>query len=410
MNYFRYKLIAPSGEVSSGTTKLPYKDLMSAISHLERNGSLTLYVKKLGSIRSFFAGLGGFRLRKRLKKSDQAEFLSNIALMLRSGVTLSTALEEIAESVEGSEIKTDLNNIIVSVQSGTPFSEAAAKYNHIFPTSVIHLIRIGEETGRLDQMLQNGAQHLKKVQGIISDTKQALLYPAVVFTVLGAGFIFWVYYVAPKIIGLFKDMDVKLPAITIFVMNVSYFFRDFWFHILIAVVIIFFSVIAARKGSSQIKRGMDALILKLPVAGTIVNASTLAFITEYFSLLMNAGIDLLHSMTILHDSISNEIYREKLKDIRESLTKGESIADSFKGVIIFPSYVIRMINIGEMSGTLSEQLASIAEEYRNKLSTLVATIGKMLEPIILVVAGVLFGIIIVGLLLPIYDLVSQVSG
>jgi len=410
MNYFRYKLIAPSGEVSSGTTRLPYKDLMSAISHLERDGSLTLYVKKLGSLRSFLAGLGGFRLRKRLKRSDQAEILSNIALMLRSGVTLSTALEEIAESAEGSEIITDLNNIILSVQSGTPFSEAAAKYGHIFPTSVIHLIRIGEETGRLDKMLQNGAQHLKKVQGIINDTKQALLYPAVVFTVLGAGFIFWVYYVAPKIIGLFKDMDVKLPAITIFVMKVSYFFQDFWFHLLIAVLIIFFGVMAGRKGSSRIKRGMDALVLKLPVAGTVVNASTLAFITEYFSLLLNAGIDLLQSMTILHDSISNEIYREKLKDIRENLTKGESIADSFKEVIIFPSYVIRMINIGEMSGTLSEQLASIAEEYRNKLSTLVATIGKMLEPIILVVAGVLFGVIIVGLLLPIYDLVSQVSG
>jgi len=410
MNYFRYKLIAPSGEVSSGTTRLPYKDLMSAISHLERDGSLTLYVKKLGSFRSFFAGLGGFRVRKRLKRSDQAEFLSNIALMLRSGVTLSTALEEIAESAEGSEIRTDLNNIIISVQSGTPFSEAAAKYSHIFPTAVIHLIRIGEETGKLDEMLQNGAQHLKKVQGIISDTKQALLYPAVVFTVLGAGFIFWVYYVAPKIIGLFKDMDVKLPAITIFVMKVSYFFQDYWFHLLIAALIIILCVITARKGSSRLKRGMDALILKLPVAGTIVTASTLAFITEYFSLLLNAGIDLLQSMTILHDSISNEIYREKLKDIRENLKKGESIADSFKGVVIFPSYVIRMINIGEMSGTLSEQLASIAEEYRNKLSILVATIGKMLEPIILVVAGVLFGVIIVGLLLPIYDLVSQVSG
>ena len=155
---------------------------------------------------------------------------------------------------------------------------------------------------------------------------------------------------------------------------------------------------------------MDALILKLPVAGTIVSASTLAFISEYFSLLMNAGVDILHSMTILKNSITNEIYREKLEEIRKSLKKGESIADSFKGGIIFPSYVIRMINIGEMSGTLSEQLASVAGEYRNKLSSLVAVIGKMLEPIILIVAGVLFGVIIVGLLLPIYDLVSQVSG
>ena len=410
MNYFRYKLIAPSGEVSSGTTKLPYEDLMSAISHLERDGSLTLYVKKLGILRSFITKLGSFQFRKKMKRTAQAELMSNLSLMLRSGITLTAALEEIADSMQKSEIKNDLKNIILSVQAGTPFSEAAEKYSHIFPMAVIHLIKIGEETGRLDEMLDSGAQHLKRVQGIVSDTKQALMYPAVVFVVLGAGFIFWVYYVAPKIIDLFRDMEVELPAITVFVMKVSYFFRDYLFYILVIMLILIISVLSIYKGSRWVRRGMDALILKLPVAGTIISASTLAFISEYFSLLMNAGVDLLHSMTILKDSITNEIYREKLEEIRKSLKKGESIADSFKGGKVFPSYVIRMINIGEMSGTLSEQLASVAGEYRNKLSSLVAVIGKMLEPIILIVAGVLFGVIIVGLLLPIYDLVSQVSG
>jgi type II secretory pathway component PulF len=410
MNYFRYKLIAPSGEVSSGTTKLPYEDLLSAISHLERDGSLTLFVKKLGILRSFTTKLVSFQFRKKLKRSAQAELMSNLSLMLRSGITLTTALEEIADSMQNSEIKNDLKNIILSVQAGTSFSEAAGKYSHIFPMAVIHLIKIGEETGKLDEMLDSGAQHLTRVQGIVSDTKHALMYPAVVFVVLGAGFIFWVYYVAPKILDLFRDMEVELPAITVFVMKVSYFFRDYLFYILFIMPILIFSVLFIYKGSRRAKRGVDALILKLPVAGTIVSASTLAFISEYFSLLMNAGVDLLHSMTILKNSIANEIYREKLEEIRKTLKKGESIADSFKGGIVFPSYVIRMINIGEMSGTLSEQLSSVAAEYRNKLSSLVAVIGKMLEPIILVVAGVLFGVIIIGLLLPIYDLVSQVSG
>ncbi|MCP4371636.1 MAG: type II secretion system F family protein [Deltaproteobacteria bacterium] len=410
MNYFRYKLIAPSGEVFSGTTKLPYKDLMSAISHLERDGSLTLYVKKLGILRTFMTRLGSFQLRKKMKRSVQVELLSNLSLMLRSGITLTTALEEIADSVQNPEVKNDLKNIILSVQAGTPFSEAAEKYSHIFPTAVIHLIKIGEETGKLDEMLDSGARHLKRVQAIVSDTKHALMYPAVVFVVLGAGFIFWVYYVAPKIIDLFRDMEVELPIITVFVMKVSYFFRDYLFYILVILFIIIFSVMYIYKESKWAKKGIDKLILKLPVAGTIVSASTLAFISEYFSLLMNAGVDLLNSMVILKNSIANEIYREKLEGIRKSLKKGESIADSFKEGIIFPSYVIRMINIGEMSGTLSEQLASVAREYREKLSNLVAVIGKMLEPIILVVAGVLFGVIIVGLLLPIYDLVSQVSG
>jgi type II secretory pathway component PulF len=409
MNYFRYKLIAPSGEVFSGTTKLPYEDLMSAISHLERDGSLTLYVKKLGILRASLTKLGSFQFRKKMKRSAQVEILSNLSLMLRSGITLTAAVEEIADSIQNPEIKDDLKNIILSVQAGTPFSEVAEKYNYIFPTAVIHLIRIGEETGKLDEMLESGAQHLKRIQAIVSDTKHALMYPAVVFVVLGAGFIFWVYYVAPKIIDLFRDMEVELPLITVLVMKVSYFFRDNLFYILIVLFLMILSLLTIYKESRWAKKHLDGLILKLPVAGTIVSASTLAFISEYFSLLMNAGVDLLHSMNILKDSISNEIYREKLEGIRKNLQKGESIADSFKGGIIFPSYVIRMINIGEMSGTLSEQLAFVAREYRNKLANLVAVIGKMLEPIILVVAGVLFGVIIVGLLLPIYDLVSQVS-
>jgi len=110
---------------------------------------------------------------------------------------------------------------------------------------------------------------------------------------------------------------------------------------------VIFSLLTIYKESKWAKKGLDGLILKLPVAGTIVSASTLAFISEYFSLLMNAGVDLLHSMVILKESISNEIYREKLEGIRKNLKKGESIADSFKGGIIFPSYVIRMINIGD---------------------------------------------------------------
>jgi general secretion pathway protein F/type IV pilus assembly protein PilC len=171
-----------------------------------------------------------------------------------------------------------------------------------------------------------------------------------------------------------------------------------------------FIVVTAYKENRKVKRTADALLLKLPISSTIISASTMAFITEYFSLLMKAGIDILQSMTILKESIKNEIYREKLGEVRENLARGEGIADSFRSVLIFPLFVIRMINVGELSGTLPEQLSYIAEDYRNKLSVLVATIGKMIEPIVLVVAGAMFAIIIAGLFLPIYDLVSRVGG
>jgi general secretion pathway protein F/type IV pilus assembly protein PilC len=356
------------------------------------------------------ARLRDLRLRKAISRPVQAEMLNNIALMLRSGVAMIDALQEAAASTDSREINKDMNHLIISIQGGTSFSAAARQYPHIFPKSILHLIRIGEETGRLDDMLQNGAEHLKRVHAIVSDTKQALLYPAFVFTVLGAAFVFWMYYVAPKIIGLFEEMEVTLPTLTIWVVTLSDFFRLHLVMLLIGVVITIGAVFISRQSSRRLKKAMDHLLLTLPIIGGVISASILAFITQYFALLMDAGIDLLQAMDILKSSVTNEVYRDKLGEVKASLIRGESITQSFRSSHIFPAYVIRMISVGEMSGNLSEQLVHVAAEYRQRLSVLVSTFGKMIGPVTLVVAGAFFAVIIVGLLLPIYDLVSQVSG
>ncbi len=410
MNYFRYKLIAPSGNVSSGVLKLPYQDVLSAVTHLERDGSMTIYVKKLGYFVAFFLKLSAFSFISKLTRTDQAEILSNMSLMLRSGVALTTALQEAAEGSELSDISNDINDMIVSIQGGAVFSEAAANYKHIFPQTIIHLVKIGEETGQLDLMLKNGAEHLKNLQKIISDTKQALLYPSFVFFSMGVLFLFWFYFVVPKIIGLFQEMDVTLPGITVFLMSVSDFLKNNTLIILINLILIPILFNVARKNIKIFKKATDVLLLKLPVSGTIAHASNLAYITEYLSLLINAGVDILRSISIMRDSVANELYREKLKEIKSGLTRGEGIAEAFTNAAIFPSFVTRMMGIGELSGTLTEQLEHIADEYRSKLTLIVSTIGKMIEPIVLIVAGAMFAVIIGGLLLPIYDLISAVSG
>jgi general secretion pathway protein F/type IV pilus assembly protein PilC len=400
----------PTGRISSGVISLPYKDVLSAVTHLERGENTSIYVKKLSPVASFIFQLLSLRFRKRVPRSFQAEFLSNISMMLRSGMTLITAMEEAASTSERPDFESDINDMITNIQGGATFSEAADKYRYIFPKTVIYLIRMGEETGRLDEMLQDASEHLKRIQNIISDTKQALLYPSFVFIAMGAGLIFWFYYVVPKILSLFKEMDVTLPSLTVFLLKISEFIQNHFLSMVLGLALAIFIVVTAYKENRKAKMAIDALLLKLPISSTIISASTMAFITEYFSLLIKAGIDILQSMTILKESIKNEIYREKLGEVRENLARGEGIADSFRSVLIFPLFVIRMINVGELSGTLPEQLAYIAEDYRNKLSVLVATIGKMIEPIVLVVAGAMFAIIIAGLFLPIYDLVSRVGG
>ncbi len=410
MNYYRYKLIEANGMVLSGVIKLPYKDIMSVISYLEREGRLTIYVKKMGLLGSMLLKLFSLKLHRRLSRTALAELLNNMALMLRSGMPLTTALEESAMGSETSDVAGDINDIILNIKGGMTFSEAAEKYPRLFPKNVLYLIRMGEETGRLDKMLKDAAEHLKRMQTIISDTKQALLYPAFVFIAMGAGIGFWFYYVVPRIVSLFSEMDVTLPVVTILLINVSDFIQNYALLIIAGIIAVILAIAFIHKASFEFRKLCDAFLLKLPVVGTIMSASILAFITEYFAMLMTAGVELMKSITILSDSVKNEIYSEKLIDIGKNIAKGESIADSFTKAEIFPTFVIRMINIGEISGNMSEQLNYISQEYSNKLTVLVATLGKMIEPIVLITAGTIFAVMIGALLLPIYDLVGNVSG
>jgi type II secretory pathway component PulF len=410
MNYFRYKCIASNGKVSSGFLQLPYQEVMSAISHIERDGSVTIYVKKLSRLAGYIYKLAVACRRDKLTRPVQAELLNNISVMLHAGMPLLTALEEAAASVERPRLAADIRNMIANIQGGASLSEAANHYRSIFPELIVLLMGIGEETGKIDQMLKAGSEHLTRLQRIISDTKQALLYPGFVFLVMGGGVIFWFAYVVPQIVSLFKEMSVALPSVTVMLIAVSEFVQAYYLHFLVGLPVAVLSVLALRRVNRPFKRTSDALLMRLPILGAIMNTSALAFISEYFSLLLNAGIDIRSTINILKDTVRNEVYRTKLAEVGGRLETGSGIAESFKQAIIFPAFVLRMMRIGEKSGTLTEQLDYVAEEYRNRLEVLVATIGKMIEPIALLIAGAIFAVIIAGLFLPIYDLVSRVGG
>jgi general secretion pathway protein F/type IV pilus assembly protein PilC len=348
-------------------------------------------------------------MRRKLPRDTLAELLSNLALMLRSGMTLITALEEAAGSAEVPEIEDDMRDLVESIQGGMSFSSAADNYHHIFPKSVVHLLRMGEETGQLDRMLQDAADHLKRLQTIVTDTRNALLYPGFVVVTMTGGIFFWFYYVVPQIVDLFRDMDVSLPWITRLLITVSHYIQRYGLSCLVGLVLVVLLTFSARRSHKKLHYLIDRLLLKSPLVGTIIHASTLAYITEYFSLLLNAGIDILQTMRILSDSVGNSVYSRKMVEIQERLSTGEGISESFQNTGLFPRFVIRMLSVGEMSGNLTSQLDYVAGEYRRRLSNLVTLIGKMIEPAVLLFAGVIFGVILGALLLPIYDLLSRIT-
>ena len=409
MNYFRYKLITSAGAIASGVARLPYQETMSAVNHLERDGSVTLFVTKLNRPAALLFKLFDARPHRSLPKIVVAEILNNVALMLRAGLPLVTALQETAEAEEYPAVAREFQEMIEQIQGGSSFSDAAARHPHIFPKSVIFLVRMGEDTGQLDKMLKDASEHLQRVSKIISDTRQALLYPSFVMIAITGGLLFWFAYVVPKIVGLFKELDVTLPAITLALLSIADFVQKYYAHMIGALVISAITAFVLYRRNQRFRKGLHMILLRLPITKSIVSASNLAFISEYFSMLFNAGIDILQCLHILKDSVANEVYRQKLSEVRRSVELGDGISAGFRRAKVFPPFVVRMISVGENSGTLSEQLVYISDQYRQKLAVMVATIGKAIEPLVLMVAGVIFAIIVIGLFLPIYDLVSKVA-
>jgi general secretion pathway protein F/type IV pilus assembly protein PilC len=402
-------MMTASGDIVSGVVDLPYEDILSVISYLESDRNTTIFVKKMGTLSAFFFKILKQGFQRKIERKFLSEWFNNLSMMVKAGMPLATALEESAASSGRSDFERDINNMILNIQRGSSFSAAAQRQSHLFPKTALYLIRIGEESGTLDDRLKDAAEHLNRLQTIISDTKQALLYPFFVFATMGGGMVFWFYYVVPKIVTLFNDMDVTLPPLTIFIIGISEFVQAYFFELLAASFLLVITTAFLYKNAILFKKIMDTIILKIPIVGTLVQASSLAFITEYFSLLLNAGIDIVQSVNILEESVGNEVYRIRLKEIKNNLSSGKTISDSFTKAQVFPRFICRMIHIGEKSGTLPDQLNFIAQDYKQKLTTLVSTLGKVIEPFVLVVAGILFAVMMAGLFLPIYDLVGNLS-
>jgi type II secretory pathway component PulF len=238
---------------------------------------------------------------------------------------------------------------------------------------------------------------------------RGLMYP--VFALIGTmgALLFWLIYVLPKMTSLFTSMDVKLPALTQFLILASSFSQEHWYvYFAVPAAIYIFVVLLSRREST--KYYVDAVKLKIPVLKLLLYNKFLALFAEQLRILVAAGVTIDRSLDIMINVISNSVFKKALSDIKENILLGSRISESVKRHEgLFPNLVIRMISIGESTGNLSEQLNYLSEYYLKKLDDISQKMGKMIEPIIIVIIGSIFLIIILGLMAPIYDLISQIG-
>jgi type II secretory pathway component PulF len=404
MPFFAYKAIDNTGLVVKGfveesNIEVAYSSITSSGLHIlnvrPSSRALDLYLQKLRSWG--------------IKNKDVIEFASNLAVMLRAGLPLTTSLSDIIETMDNKRFKSKLIDIKRSIELGTGFSIALSQHKDVFPEMFVNLIAVGEETGRLDESLSDVAIHLQRMEDLRSAIIRALMYP--VFALLGTfgALLFWLIYVLPQMSELFVSMDIELPVLTKFLMVASDYSQDNWYLFFVVPVAIF----AVIKMLSQIERTryyVDAAKLRMPIVKLILHNMLLALFAEQLRILVAAGITIDRAFDIMIKVINHAVFKKALIEIRESILLGSKISDAIKEhKPLFPNLVIRMISIGESTGNLNEQLNYLSEYFLKKLDDISDKLGKLIEPIIILVIGSIFVIIILGLLSPIYDLVAGVG-
>ncbi len=414
MNTYYYRLLTDEGDIRSGFTRLAFEKDYSARLWLERRyQGVVLVLRRMPTWMSNMPGIGSGMLKGSVRADDISAFLRDLGIMLQSGVPMLDALRSIAEESEyAGETRAGqiAATLLGDLEAGASVSDAFARHPDIFPESVRNLVIIGDETGAMEKMLIEGAEHIARLSSMGRDVRRAMIYPAFVFSAIIAAAAFWVVYVIPNLSALFAQMHAELPVITKAVLMVSDVFSKHAFTAGAITILLIVAIWLGVRLSGGFRLWMHRLAHRAPISRVIVRSSGMAFITEHMALLITAGLDLVRSLRILERSISDELYRQKIRQVRGVVERGERLAAAMRQVKGFPPMAVRMISVGEETGSLDDQLRHLAHEYRQRLDHVIASLSEIIKPAVILLAGLLFLLLVVALLLPVYDLVKQSVG
>ena len=403
MNYYTYKTIDDEGMIASGT--MESADIASVYDELSAKGLHVLNVKLSNRI---IADISAKLKASYIKRTDIIGFANNLSVMLKAGVPLLSAMSDIINMAENRHFHQRILEVKHSIEMGMGFSGALETQKDIFPDILVTLVKVGEETGRLDKSLSDVASHLQKMEDLSTAIKRALIYPAFAIVTTGGALIFWLVYVLPKIMTSLKEMGVKLPLLTRILLHVSSIAQTYWYLIPLVPIVMFVTVKMLRY-NDFIMYYIDAAKLKFPLIKLIVYNKLLVLFSEQLHILVVAGITIDRSLNIISKVMNNAVFQRAINASKEAVATGSTVSDALKAHSVFPPLVIRMVNIGETSGTLDEQFAFLSEHYLKRLDDVSKKMEKMIEPVVIVIVGLIFAVIIVGLMMPLYDLVSKMG-
>jgi type IV pilus assembly protein PilC len=339
---------------------------------------------------------------------DIAIFARQLATMLAAGIPLVQAFEIVANGNDKPAMQKLILDIKADVEGGTSLHEAIAKHPLYFDDLFVNLVEAGEQAGALESLLDKVATYKEKTEALKKKVKKALFYPAAVLVVAVIVTIVLLIFVIPQFESLYKGFGADLPAFTLFVIHISNAVQHDGFYMAMVVGGLIFAFGYFKKRSRVMREVLDRLMLKLPIIGPILNKAAIARYARTLSTMFSAGVPLVEALDSVAGATGNIVYETAVKRMRDEVATGQRLQRAMEATGLFPNMVNQMIAVGEESGSLDDMSAKVATFYEAEVDNAVDAMSSLLEPLIMLVLGVLVGGLVIAMYLPIFKLASVV--
>jgi len=397
---YKYKAIDAAGKIRH--------DCIEAVNGLDleqRLGSMGLeLIKYKEKNNSWF----NFKARS-ITRRELINFTFQMQQLTKSGVSILDGLVDIKESIPNGRMREVLSGIIDKIKGGKTFSEALAEFPQIFDAVYIALVKVGEETGRISDVLKDMAETLKWHDELIAHTKKIIIYPAIVTIVITAVVIYLMVFLVPELVPFIEGVGGEIPLHTRALISTSWFLGSYWYLVFGVPVILYFTVHNVAKINPVVRLNVDNIKLKVYIFGAIIFKTNLARFSSYFAMMYSSGLTVLDSLKISELLMTNAVLRQSIIQVQEKITEGGRISESFSSVNIYPPLVIRMLRVGENTGALDESLLNISYFYNREVKESVDNIEAAMSPVLTIVMGVIMMWIMSAVLGPIYNSLTTIQ-
>jgi type IV pilus assembly protein PilC len=400
MPLFQYKAVDPAGKFIQGS--LDAGNVADLELRLEKMNLDLVTCKQKQPGADIFG-------RNKITRRDLINFSFHLEQLTRSGVPILDGLKDLREGEENPGFRDVLASVVEAIEGGNAFSQALAMYPKVFDDVFVNLIRVGERSGQMAAVLVDITETLKWQDEIIAKARKIMTYPLVIGSLIMAVVMFLMIFVVPDIMGAIQALGGQIPFETRALMATSEFLINYWYVVILAPFVIYFTLRYFYNSNDRFRFQMDGILLKIWPIGDVNEKIKISRFTRYFALMFASGITVLDAIKLSRNVVSNRVLEHGIDRAWTQISEGASISESFKNIGIFPPLVIRMLRVGESTGRMDESLRNVSYFFERDINDRIEKLEPVMQTTLMAVIGIIVLWLAMSVLGPIYDTISTIE-